>query len=47
LVANDEKATNRFSEEYSGRDDMATLAMNTYHLLGAGGPECGDTVQRA
>ena len=28
----------RFSEEYSGRDDMATLAMNTYRLVGAGGP---------
>jgi CubicO group peptidase (beta-lactamase class C family) len=28
----------RFSEEYSGRDDIATLAMNTYRLLGAGGP---------
>ena len=28
----------RFSEAYSGRDDMATLVMNTYRLLGAGGP---------
>jgi CubicO group peptidase (beta-lactamase class C family) len=28
----------RFREEYSGRDDMATLVMNTYRLLGAGGP---------
>jgi CubicO group peptidase (beta-lactamase class C family) len=28
----------RFSEEYSGRDDIATLVMNTYRLLGAGGP---------
>ena len=28
----------RFSEEYSGRDDVATLAANTYRLRGAGGP---------
>ena len=28
----------RFSEEYNGRDDIATLAMNTYRLLGSGGP---------
>jgi CubicO group peptidase (beta-lactamase class C family) len=28
----------RFSEEYSSRDDIATLAMNTYRLGGAGGP---------
>ncbi len=27
----------RFDEEYSGRDDVATLAMNTYRLLGPGG----------
>jgi CubicO group peptidase (beta-lactamase class C family) len=28
----------RFSEEYSGRDDMMTLTMNTYRLAGTGGP---------
>ena len=32
----------RFTEEYSGTDDIARLAANTYRLGGPGGPERRD-----